>query len=233
MTAPFDAIAGRYDELWTNTRAGRSQREAVWREIDSLFRPGDRVIDVGCGTGEDALHLMQAGVEVSAYDASPEMVRVARSRGVAAQVLSIEDLVAREIVPAETWHGLLSNFGALNCVRHAPAALVRLAGLVRPGGDLVLCVIGRFCLAETLQFLVNGQLRKATRRWGGESESATLGVRVFYPTIGQIKRALAPDFRLIRVLGIGMCPPRLARLPFFRALCDHRLLIFSRNGVRK
>ena len=36
--APFDAIAARYDELWTNTGAGRLQREAVWRKIDPLPR---------------------------------------------------------------------------------------------------------------------------------------------------------------------------------------------------
>ncbi|HWF07089.1 MAG TPA: methyltransferase domain-containing protein, partial [Bryobacteraceae bacterium] len=106
--ACFDAIAARYDELWTNTAAGRSQRESVWREIDPLFFHGARVLDLGCGTGEDALHLTRAGIAVSAFDASPAMVRIARDRGVDAQVLAIEDIGTLD----GAWDGALSNFGA-------------------------------------------------------------------------------------------------------------------------
>ena len=73
--AAFDRVAPRYDELWTNTDVGRLQREAVWRHIDPLFRAGSRIVDLGCGTGADAVHLSGAGVHVSAFDASREMVR--------------------------------------------------------------------------------------------------------------------------------------------------------------
>lgn len=70
----FDRVASRYDELWTNTDVGRLQREAVWRHVDPLFRQGARIIDLGCGTGTDARHFARAGIHVSAFDASPEMV---------------------------------------------------------------------------------------------------------------------------------------------------------------
>jgi hypothetical protein len=36
----FDALALRYDELWTHSTIGRLQRQAVWRRLDTLFRPG-------------------------------------------------------------------------------------------------------------------------------------------------------------------------------------------------
>jgi ubiquinone/menaquinone biosynthesis C-methylase UbiE len=211
--APFDAIAERYDELWTNTAAGRLQREAVWREIDPLFAPGARVLDLGCGTGEDALHMMQAGVMVSAVDASTEMVRVARARGVGAEVLEIEEIGALN----GTWDGVLSNFGALNCVRDIEALRDPLAQVVRPGGCMALCVMGRFCMGETLRFLSGGQFRKAVRRWSGKSESRSLGLCVYYPTVRRIRRAFEPEFTLLRTVGIGMA--------------DHRLLIFVRTTV--
>jgi ubiquinone/menaquinone biosynthesis C-methylase UbiE len=78
--APFDLLAERYEALWSRSAIGRLQREAVWRVVDTLFRPGDTVLDLGCGTGDDALHLMSAGVAVHGVDSSPEMVRIARGR---------------------------------------------------------------------------------------------------------------------------------------------------------
>ena len=85
--ALFERLAPRYDELWTDTAIGRAQRNAVWRVVDELFHAGDHVLDLGCGTGEDAAHLMARGVSVRAVDASPAMVAQARARGVAADVL--------------------------------------------------------------------------------------------------------------------------------------------------
>lgn len=215
-TASFDAIAAQYDQLWTNTAAGRAQRDVVWRHIDPLFCKGDRILDLGCGTGEDALHLIRSGVEVSAFDVSPEMVRIARERGVDARVLAIEELQTVEGI----WDGALSNFGALNCVRDICALRAPLARLIRPGGHAALCVMGRFCLDETLRFLGCGEFRKAVRRWSGESQSQSLGLRVFYPATRQIEHALDPDFTLVRKAGIG---------PGLAALADHRLLIFRRR----
>ena len=242
----FDRLADRYDDLWTNTTAGRLQREAVWRYLARRFRAGDRILDLGCGTGEDALHLDRAGVGVSAYDASPGMVRVARQRGVAADVLALEDLDRLDGVGV--FDGALSNFGAMNCCANPDRLRAPLARLIRPGGFLALCVIGRFCLWETVHFLRRGDLRKADRRWSGSSASAALGLRVFYPTVRRISAALQPCFTLVQSVGIGVFVPpsyvhgvsnevlercaaadrRVAHLPGVRALSDHRLLIFVR-----
>ena len=93
--APFDRIAAAYDALWTGTENGRAQRRIVWRAIDSLFKPGDEILDIGCGTGEDAAHLVARGVAVHAIDASLAMVARASARGVAAQVGKAEDLVGQ------------------------------------------------------------------------------------------------------------------------------------------
>src|SRR4051812_26260381 len=77
----FDRIAAQYDDLWSSTPNGIQQREQVWTTIDSLFHRGQRVLDIGCGTGVDAAHLRDLGIDVHATDASWEMVRAARQRG--------------------------------------------------------------------------------------------------------------------------------------------------------
>jgi ubiquinone/menaquinone biosynthesis C-methylase UbiE len=240
---PFDRVAGSYDQQWTNSSIGRAQRALVWRHIDPLFRPGDRILDVGCGTGADAAHFAERGVTVRAIDPSPGMIDVARRRaGFTAEVLRAEDIATIQ----ETFHGATSNFGALNCVDDVEAVARGLAGLVRPGGPVAICTIGRFCAWETLYYAARLQLGKAFRRFRGSAPSS-LGMTVHYPSVSELRAAFA-DFELERWMGIGLFVPpsyvrmparlvrwcsaldrMLARVPLLRALADHRLLIFVRR----
>jgi ubiquinone/menaquinone biosynthesis C-methylase UbiE len=245
MTSAFDQLASGYDRLWTRSPVGHLQREAVWRHIGNLFQPGQNVLDLGCGTGEDALRLMQDGLRVRAIDASSEMVRIARDRGVDALTISIENCGLLN----ESFDAVLSNFGALNCVEDIEALCEPLARLVRPGGYLAICVIGRFCLWETVWALLRRQPAKAFRRWR-KSVLSSLGIRVFYPSKLRLEVAFHPRFKLINWCGIGLCVPpsyvtglstgllqklgaldrRVAHWPVLRGWSDHRLFVFVRSS---
>lgn len=246
--AAFDQLAARYDELWTRAPAGRAQREAVWREIGTLFRPGERVLDLGCGTGEDAAWLERMGARVYAIDASPQMVEIARRRlgsASACEVLAAQDLP--RLVPSEKFDGALANFGVLNCVADLRPVAAELARLVRPGGRVALCLMGRFCLWETVWSLLRGEPGKAFRRRRG-GVMTSLGFPVFYPPMADILADFAPEFRLVRRRGIGVfvppsyvkAPPRLCAAlawldrflggwPLLRSMGDHCLLTFVRT----
>ncbi len=142
MTAPFDVIAPDYADLWTSTPEGASQRAAVWREIDVLFRANDWILDLGCGPGDDAVHLGRRGVHVVGIDSSEAMVEIANARGVVASRLAIENLHQLH----GCFDGAISDFGALNCVSDLRAAARELARLLRPAAPLALCLMGRFCV---------------------------------------------------------------------------------------
>jgi SAM-dependent methyltransferase len=200
VTTPFDALAHSYGELWTDTPRGREQRQAVWREIDGLFHAGDRVLDLGCGTGDDALHLADLGIEVFGIDAAPGMVEIAQNRGVNASLLAVENLY-RLTGP---FSGAISNFGALNCIADLGPAAAQLARLLPPAGPAALCLMGRFCFTEW---------RHATKRWFGSTRWR--GINVYYPTSRQIRAAFAPWFTFERRISI--------------ACGDHQLYIFRRR----
>jgi ubiquinone/menaquinone biosynthesis C-methylase UbiE len=72
----FVRIAATYDAQWTDRPVGRAQRDLVWRNADRLFHAGDAILDIGCGTGEDAAHFTARGVRVHATDVSAQMTRV-------------------------------------------------------------------------------------------------------------------------------------------------------------
>jgi ubiquinone/menaquinone biosynthesis C-methylase UbiE len=241
-SAVFDRIASKYDALWTHTAIGRAQRELVWREIDPLFHPGERILDIGCGTGVDAAHFLSRGIEVYATDASPAMVQLARERwGVKATVCRAEELGRI----GKSFDGAISNFAALNCVANLPSVAVSLASLVRPGGHVAICLLGRFCAWETLYYAARFQWSKACRRWCGARFHEIL---VHYPTVSELRTAFSPDFELQRWTGVGLlvppsyfkmrasqvrvlaaCDRLLARLPLLRAMADHRLFVLVRK----
>jgi SAM-dependent methyltransferase len=240
----FDQLARNYDALWTNTLIGRAQREAVWRWIDPLFQPGDSILDLGCGTGADAVHMMNRGLHVTGVDASTEMVLMARAGGVEAQQLALENVDRLDRV----YDGVVSNFGVLNCIDDLQALGIQLGRLTRRGSCLAICLMGPVCLWETCHYLKRSRPRKAFRRWRPGGSVASMGVRLNYPTIHQIRSAFQNHFKLLTWVGIGLAVPpsyivglsattvrhlerldrHFAHRPLLRMFSDHRLLLFRR-----
>ncbi len=219
LARAFDALAVNYDTAWTDSFLGRLQREHVRRELLVTFKSGDRVLELGCGTGVDAVFLAENGVEVHALDVSPEMVRTALHRieqkglahRIACELRAVEQLSGmKEKGPFD---GVFSNFGALNCVRDLRAAASDLARLLCPGGRLVLCFMGRFCAWETAWYLFHARPDKAFRRLraGEDGLDSSLGlasrIRVYYPSIRALVEAFREVFDLVSFRSIGVLIP--------------------------
>ena len=215
-SAPFDAVAERYDEIFTDSAIGRAQRAAVWSTLDKTFCAGDQVLEIGCGTGVDACHLVDRGVRVTACDNSQRMIALTGRRAqfqqkeafIDARVLAAEQL---DDLSAGPFDGAFSNFGALNCVRDPAALASSLARLLRPGAIALLCWMGPNCMWEVLFYLARGDRGKAFRRFHQGGVLARLGdgppIRVMYPSVHTLTRAFAPHFRLQSVQGVGVFVP--------------------------
>lgn len=213
--AAFDTIAESYDSLFTTSVIGRSQRAVVWKEAATIFRAGHRVLELNCGTGEDALFLAGRGISVVACDASARMIEQARARKTAAapsanvafHVLSTERL--DELPSGLHFEGVFSNFSGLNCVKDLAAVSCELAARLEAGSPLLLCFSTRYCVWEMLHYLFRADVQRAFRRCSGIAE-ATLGQHsfaVYYPTLRSILKFLRPMFRLRSVTGVGVAVP--------------------------
>jgi SAM-dependent methyltransferase len=255
----FDAMADTYDDDFTQSLIGQTQRSAVMQDAFRIFRGRRRLLELNCGTGEDALRFAENGWKVLALDASERMIACARIRrenlgtrdNPQFRQVATEDL--REI--AGEFDGVFSNFSGLNCVRDlAPVARI-LAEQTTPDSPLVLCLSTRICLWETAWYLLHGKPAKAFRRWSGRHQAMLQGmpVDVYYPRLNMLRTAFLPHFRLRRVRAIGLFVPpsyveawirkhplllrafvRLdmvfSRLPLLRILGDHMLLHFEKTG---
>lgn len=90
---PFDAVAADYDAAFTQRRLGRWLRGMVWARLGEAFQPGQQVLELGCGTGQDAVWLARRGVRVTATDASTAMLEIT---GRKARAAGVDDLVSVE-----------------------------------------------------------------------------------------------------------------------------------------
>jgi SAM-dependent methyltransferase len=225
----FDLTADRFDQRFGEWRSVAAQRRAVRRYLLRTFAPGSRLLELGAGTGEDALFLLERGYDVTLTDGSPRMVARAteklRQAGYGGRVwveqALLEDLdafVQRVRQRSEPpFDGAYSNFAALNCVQDLSAMAEPLARLLRPGAACILVVFGPCSIGEVIVQLVLRDPRAAVRRFRRGAAPARLGgehFQVWYPSPRQIARALSPYFRLRRVRGIGILVPPSAAEPW-------------------
>jgi ubiquinone/menaquinone biosynthesis C-methylase UbiE len=211
----FDSLAARYDDLFTRSMIGRAQRGAVWSILLDAFEPGAHILELNCGTGEDALFLARHDVSVVACDGSQGMIQTARRRmrnqypdaSIQFELLPTEHLA--KLRPSILFDGALSNFSGLNCVSDLNQVARDLASLVTAGAPVLICLSTRFCLTEILWFLFHGEFRKALRRTSGTATAQVDGfvVDVHYPTLRKVTRMLSPWFRLRSCTGIGLAVP--------------------------
>jgi SAM-dependent methyltransferase len=217
IASPFDAVAERYDETFTMSKIGRAQRASVWQELATAFGSGDRVLEIGCGTGVDACFLADRGVKVVACDNSYKMITAATRRvrenwkggSVYPRLLAAEHVSSlRNEGPFD---GAFSNFGALNCVRDLRQIVESFAILLKPGATALLCWMGPCCLWEIVWYVAHRKPGKAFRRFprGGVTARLAEGatVRVHYPSARVLARTFAPEFRLVSIKGIGVAVP--------------------------
>jgi SAM-dependent methyltransferase len=236
ISHPFDAAAADYDATFTQRRLSRWLRETVWERLAASFRPGVSVLELGCGTGEDAVWLARRGVRVLATDAAPEMLAVAQRKAAAAGVadriafarLDLGEMgdgrweigdgsISNFQSPISQYDGAFSNFGALNCLPDRRPVAEMLADRVRPAGRVVLVVMGPLCPWEVTWHLLHGEVGTAFRRLRpGVEAHVGMGatVRVWYPSPRRLRMEFAPHFHLVETVGIAtlLPPPYLDHL---------------------
>lgn len=110
---------------------------AMVHEAD--VRPGMRVLDLGCGSGDLTLHLVGTGAEVVALDLSPRMIEVARQRvaryGDPTRVTFLAAPAEDSGLPNGEFDVILGRY----VLHHLDldTATVEIARLLRPGGKAV------------------------------------------------------------------------------------------------
>src|SRR5688572_948004 len=82
MAVPFDHIAPTYDSVFTQSAIGQLQRKQVWQYVEKVVPglKGFEMLELNCGTGEDAILFGEKGFNILATDISQEMLNITQKK---------------------------------------------------------------------------------------------------------------------------------------------------------
>lgn len=212
----FNHIGARYDDEFTNTELSLWFRRRVWERLGVLYQPGQHVLELGCGTGADAIWLAKRGVHVLATDGSDAMIAETARKAKEYGVESLVEIRRLDFQEAASWalevgafDGAYSNYGPLNCIGDWRTIGTQLAKAIRPGGKVGLGVMGPWCPWEVFWHGIHLDFRNATRRFRHSTVAHLDGkyFEVFYPTPGRLARDLGTGFRRSLLWGLGVFLP--------------------------
>jgi SAM-dependent methyltransferase len=235
----FDVVAPHYDAVY----GPQANAVMTWMRQESLallkatFPRGSYLLEIGCGTGEEAVALATAGRRVLATDISPKMAALTQAKARAAvpggRVSALATPAANigALQPLTPFDGAYASFGALNCEPHLERLGEALGHLIKPGGAFVCSVMARCCPFEMAWFILHGRPRVALRRLHRSWQSApvagpeTVEVSVItrYLNARDVSQALSPTFTVERTLSL----PLLLPPPYLDAVFRRHTRLFA------
>lgn len=213
MVEAYDRAAADYD---SQVQGDAWMRSALWERYARLFGPGHSILDVGSGTGIDALFLARNGVRVLGVDVSPSMISEARAKLMNAR---LEDLVEFRVMDVAQlgglrgsgFDGIISAFASLSTVADLDGFAIDAARLLKPQGTLLIHLLNRWSIWEWLGLVRKGRFL-ATRHLGLHLDrNFVIGGRsvrhYLYHAHEAYGRFFAERFRLRRAYGLGILRP--------------------------
>jgi trans-aconitate methyltransferase len=134
-------------------------------------KPGERILDLGCGTGQLTQKIAELGAEVTGLDASPEMIGQARQNYPQLRFV-LQDAAKMEFVQA--FDAVFSN-AALHWMLDAEGVARGVARALRPAGRFVAEMGGKGNIAQ-----IEAAIQNVLSRRGLKAEW-----RTWYPSIGE------------------------------------------------
>jgi trans-aconitate methyltransferase len=143
-------------------------------------KPGERILDVGCGPGQLTHKISEAGATVVGVDAAPEMIGQAR-QNFPALTFTLQDVT--KLTFREEFEAVFSN-ATLHWIPDAHSAARSIAAALKPGGRFV----AEFGGSRNV-FVIESTVRRVIARYVLKVPDSPL----YFPTIGQYSAVLETE----------------------------------------
>jgi ubiquinone/menaquinone biosynthesis C-methylase UbiE len=220
MNSAFDSVADSYDAAFTKSKIGRAQREIVWAYLEKILSGKNNleILELNCGTGEDAVWFANKSHSVLATDVSEKMLQVAEKKAKEHNInerikTRLLDITKIEFSNLNNEFDLIfSNFGGINCLDFNELFKLpdSLSKLLKPGGRLIMVIMPTFCWWEMIYFTLKLNLKKAFRRSSTKRVKVNLnGIEVLteYYTPILLNKIFRKDFKQVGLKPVGYFIP--------------------------
>lgn len=219
MKADFDRAATNYDTTFTQTDIGKMQRALVYEALSKHLNNVQNILEINCGTGEDAVWFSKQNYTITATDISPKMIEVAKSKAnLNFAVVDINSITTT--FAGSTFDLLFSNFGGLNCLSESELKnfFGNVHSILSEKGKMALVIMPKNTLWERLYFLAKAQFSKMSRRKKASVIAKVDGenVATFYYNPKDIVTLANTNFEIAAVKPIGFFVPPSYLNDFFK-----------------
>ena len=233
VATAFNRQSVLFDGLYAGNTIIQYKRKSVRAHVLKYLPAAATLLELNCGTGDDAAYFSKRGYRVHATDLATGMLEQTREK---IRAYGLETLVSTELCDFEKlellqkrgpYDHIFSNFAGLNCSKNLDKVLASFNPLLKPGGMITLVVMPGFCLWETL-LVLKGKFRTAFRRFAGKRGSGAKvegqAFRCWYYNPSYIRKHLGQEFTILSLQGLcTLVPPS-----YLEGFADRHPKIFTR-----
>lgn len=217
----FDNYAFDYDKHFTYSSIGKAQRNQVYRFTEEYVNGTNALLEINCGTGEDAVLFSTKVKRILGTDISSAMINVADKKKGSIANIEFKCCNATEIdsVTSEKYDLVFSNFGGLNCLSEEELIQFRsaLSSLVKTKTKLLFVIMGTKCTWERFYYFIKG--KTINRRLVKEGVNTTISgssFTTYYYSPDAFFELFKDEYQLVDKKPIGLFIPPSYLQHFFR-----------------
>lgn len=213
MQNDFDIASLSYDSVFTNTSIGQAQRKQVYKQLDKVVKKDKKlhILELNCGTGEDANYLHKLGHTIFATDISEGMIKQAKKKYTKINFNQLDiSKIKNEKLPQKL-DLIFSNFGGFNCLSKKELAVffTSISKKIVENGKIILIIMPKNTLWERIYFSFKRDFKKAFRRNTSNAIKANVegvAVKTWYFNPDEILE-MATNFSVKKIKPIGLFVP--------------------------
>ena len=219
VAGAFDSASDEYDFTISHNFINTWIRRTSIGILREYITPQDTLLEIGCGTGAEAIQISRYVSRLVAVDVSPRMIdllsakvaaRGLRSKVIPVRMAAVDISQVASSLPDGKVRVAYSFNGALNCEPRLRTFIAELHSLLLPGGFFVCSIRNTICLSEMLSHAFVLQFGRATPRKKQPAMVSVGGVDIpsTYYSAHRFAGIFKPEFRLVQRIALpALLPP--------------------------